>query len=519
MDIIKLILFDNITKKEFYIYPTELCHIDYFNALFNNFKEKDSRFIQIIVPNTGTTYDIILSEIFPNQKFHKENIDYLKKWFICQNFLSIQPDLSLLNNLILKPNDFDILLDIVDLIGYDDDTIKILNKYVPGDYDLSLLPRKLLKQMLKLSKMELFVAFYTNNIHILDCEYGQKVATLNKKFYRGHTRADLDENFYFGENDYIYSVSVCEINNQIAIGSKDCLRIYELTTMKQIININKFDVDPYDVNSIIYSLDGQYIVFSYEKKIDVRKIINHDLISWKIFEHPIYARVTDISHDNTHIISLSLADKMICIFNLETDVRKTIILPELSNRNMMSYRYMIKFLPYRTPCGIPPEAASQLCRTNKNNSYISYLENNSILIYNMDGILFNKIQLDLKCSYILDLNPNKFLLYEKNPKEFNDVVHILNTKNNKIICTFELKTGIYIPYFCVSKTNKNIIFIYGMQVHGYNNIIIQLNIKTGLAKDIMRKMVTGIKEDVYQMHHINCDTSLSTHIKKFIKNK
>jgi hypothetical protein len=89
--IIKLILFDNITKKGFYIYPTELCYIDYFNKLFNRFKEKDDVIVQIIVPDTNTTCDIILTEIIPNQKFgYKENIDYLKKWFICQNFLSMQ---------------------------------------------------------------------------------------------------------------------------------------------------------------------------------------------------------------------------------------------------------------------------------------------------------------------------------------------------------------------------------------------------------------------------------------------
>jgi TM2 domain-containing membrane protein YozV len=78
--IIKLILFDNITKKDFFIYSTELFHIDYFNKLFNGFKEKDHKVIQIIVPDTNTTYDIILTEISPNQTFnYKKNIDYLKK--------------------------------------------------------------------------------------------------------------------------------------------------------------------------------------------------------------------------------------------------------------------------------------------------------------------------------------------------------------------------------------------------------------------------------------------------------
>jgi WD40 repeat protein len=276
----------------------------------------------------------------------------------------MHPDISLLNNLNLKPNDFDILLDIIDLIGYNDDTISILNKYVPNDYDLSLFPKKLLKQMLKLSKMDAVIVFSydnhktSNDINILDHKNGQKIATLKLESY-------------LNESDPIYYVRICENNNQIAFRSKNCLRIYDLTTMKQINRIN-FNDEDFHIRTIIYSPDGQYIAFSYGSKIDVRKIIDHDLICWKLLEHQPLCYVADISYDNTYVISLSFDS--ICIFNINLNTQKRIMLAaNLCYHNMLCCQYYID---------------QSVLKKNLN---LLYLENNHILMYNMDGTLINKI--------------------------------------------------------------------------------------------------------------------------------
>jgi hypothetical protein len=111
------------------------------------------------------------------------------------------------------------------------------------------------------------------------------------------------------------------------------------------------------------------------------------------------------------------------------------------------------------------------------------------------------------------VNPNKFILFEKKNDMINTVLHIWNIKKNKIIYSLTICSWMDDkPYFCVSKTNKNIIFIC-VRAKYDKNIFLQLDIKIGAIK----KMTTNINNTIYHIDHIFYDTNLSTHIKKFIK--
>ena len=150
---LKLILTDESNTITMLIHKIILfANCTYFEKMLTGYKEAEQNEIVIHVPNAYVAYDIIIS-------FYGKEANYgnLPKWkhiletIICSDFLGIDCDSKLLENIIVPEEDFDLLLRVIQIVGYDEDTIKIINNNMPNNYDLSEFPDELIEHMINYS--------------------------------------------------------------------------------------------------------------------------------------------------------------------------------------------------------------------------------------------------------------------------------------------------------------------------------------------------------------------------------
>lgn len=115
-----------------------------------NYGTENVRKIKINVHNAYICYDIFQS--FYNRVTNVGEYPYwyhLLESFRCRDFFGLKIDQSLLLNLNVPEEGFEILMDVIDLLGYTDENIKIINKVLPKKYNLSKFPRELINNMIE----------------------------------------------------------------------------------------------------------------------------------------------------------------------------------------------------------------------------------------------------------------------------------------------------------------------------------------------------------------------------------
>src|SRR3989304_684981 len=176
----------------------------YFRKLLTSFKERNLNEITIHVPNTFITHDIIMS--FYGQKMNSLNLpnwQYLLETIKCWDFLGISFEPDILRNLRVPTEGFDLLLDVIDLVGYSNDfTIKLIKKNLPNNYDTSIFPKELLEELFKL-EYKIVSGSGDHSIKIWNAETGELIRTL-----LGHTNS-------------VHSVCFSSDNKRIVSGSDD----------------------------------------------------------------------------------------------------------------------------------------------------------------------------------------------------------------------------------------------------------------------------------------------------------
>ena len=133
----------------------------------SSFKESTLQHFEIEVPNAHIVHDIILSCRNP-----KWNINDLPEWNIgnlsrnyyileywkCCDFLCLPFCNELLYNIEhLSIENYDLLVDTMELLGYDKYKIWLMNKLLPPNYDLSKFPKELIKNMIKCARSYIFI--------------------------------------------------------------------------------------------------------------------------------------------------------------------------------------------------------------------------------------------------------------------------------------------------------------------------------------------------------------------------
>lgn len=152
---LELTLTDENNKKIIYVNKNILCsNMDYFEKLLRGgFKENNFKEITINVPNVTIANDIIMSFHKKLQKTDESsypNYFYILESIKFHEYFALKYDLNSLNKIKIPDEGFDLLLDVVELIGYTRDTIKLIYNNLPLEYDLLKLPKKLLVEILKI---------------------------------------------------------------------------------------------------------------------------------------------------------------------------------------------------------------------------------------------------------------------------------------------------------------------------------------------------------------------------------
>lgn len=118
----------------------------YFEKLLINCKEKNQNEITVHVPSIQAIHDIIMGFYGKpvDTSTWRSKLEFIK----CSDYLNMPYDASLINDIIVPVEGFDLLLDIIDLIGYTDETIKIINKNLPKSYDILKFPNELINELI-----------------------------------------------------------------------------------------------------------------------------------------------------------------------------------------------------------------------------------------------------------------------------------------------------------------------------------------------------------------------------------
>ncbi|AKI80633.1 putative BTB/POZ domain-containing protein [Acanthamoeba polyphaga mimivirus] len=226
----------------------------YFEKLLT-FGENYPNSIEILVPNTFVVYDIIMS--FYGQKINSGNYPEWKIYlesYRCRDFLGLELDISDIKHLIVPEEGFELLLDIIELIGYNNETIRLLIKNLPEKYDLNKFPKELLSKILKLSQNPCCITRKNNCFYVYDIVTSNLIKSIPVK------DINLENNYTFG------NIAVSPNNNQIAyISERKNIIIQSLYNIKTSHIIK----NKYHNSKISYSPDSKKLAFNTNKKIKI----------------------------------------------------------------------------------------------------------------------------------------------------------------------------------------------------------------------------------------------------------
>nr|WBF71175.1 hypothetical protein [Megavirus caiporensis] len=260
----------------------------FFQKMFSNFNQKFENIVQVI--DVDIAKDII-KLIYGFELNQSDNWQYKLKYYICCDYFGL--DCQLPTDIKVSSDCFDNLLDLIETIGYTDETIKILADNMPSDYDISTLPIELVK--------ELNNHIYSSNIIVMSIQ--------NKTMYNLVTNIDIankdmEKIKHIYQKEYCRNLCYLSNINKIAFTVKNILIIYDLD--KDQIQEHKWDDSTFE--SLKYNqIKNELIAFVHNTKERISYIHILCVNTWNIME-TIYRTNPNITIKN---ICLSLScDKL-----------------------------------------------------------------------------------------------------------------------------------------------------------------------------------------------------------------
>lgn len=143
----------------------------FFNKLLTNFRESHQNRVAVKVSNIFVARDLILS--FYGETKRTDNIpdwQYGLEWIKCSDYFGVDIDKNQIVKLDIPAEGTDLMLDIMNIIGYDKQTVKWLEKNLPADYELNSIPPALAKQLINHSSAVSLLMFEKYRIQLLNIE-------------------------------------------------------------------------------------------------------------------------------------------------------------------------------------------------------------------------------------------------------------------------------------------------------------------------------------------------------------
>lgn len=148
---LSLTLTDGTNKKTINVNRDVLCFgSDYFKCLLgHNFVESKTSEVTITVPNIDFAVYFIISlhNNFPaNETIHIHILESIR----LRDFfgLNYSTEIQLLHKLKIPEEDYDLLLETVNIIGYTDEMVMLLYENLPKKYNIPTLQKDLLKELI-----------------------------------------------------------------------------------------------------------------------------------------------------------------------------------------------------------------------------------------------------------------------------------------------------------------------------------------------------------------------------------
>ncbi|AKI79840.1 putative BTB/POZ domain-containing protein [Acanthamoeba polyphaga mimivirus] len=328
----------------------------YFETIFSSsFSDSVSDKFKMEVLNVYVMADIINSFYIDDIK-QSQNLSEVDYQLLCvqsRNFLGLGHKIYNLEKIIFPENKFDQLFDTIDsCIGYTKETMSILFYNMPMDYDLSKLPIKFLKKMLKISryfvlcindnKLELhnnYSCFYigpvrlNHNCKLLYSPIYHKYLIVNDTIHLIDTETDLSSISFYNnrycckntvlstDNRYVYSVYSNSTIRKFLTETTELIGVwYKDGSSIGIINKNQepnteFDDHP---KKIMYSTPYDYIVIQYGNNLVCYKCLDMS-IRWEMDN----VCLPTLSQCEKYIICLKGTTKnQLCVIDIEKNLLK-----------------------------------------------------------------------------------------------------------------------------------------------------------------------------------------------------
>nr|AEX62259.1 putative BTB_POZ domain-containing protein [Moumouvirus Monve] len=172
-------------------------------------------------------------------------------------------DKNILYDLEVHEVDFDLLLDVIDMIGYDRKTIQLLINNLPPDYNLRKFPKELL-ETIKLQPTSYIIATGNKDETIKLYRISTKRSTTN--YYFDKSIKYYPTNKKYKMSNKIQYISYLNNNQIISCDRDNILRIWDTITgdlIKEILNTENTFINPLipSPNGIICAFDNGYIKF------------------------------------------------------------------------------------------------------------------------------------------------------------------------------------------------------------------------------------------------------------------
>ena len=266
----------------------------YFSKLFGFGIEATSDKITINVSNLNIMFDLIMS-------YYDEKQNSLPEWkykletIKSKIFLGMDYDPNLLRNIKVPEEGFEQLINAIEMIGFTDETIKIINNNLPTDYDIAKLSTELINEMINVGSSYSIASICNGSVKLWNTN-GQEISS----------RIITDNG----------SVSISSDNNKwiICPSSTSSIKLCEIKTGKEI---KTFSGHYYFIGCLSFSGDNKLVISSSYNCIKLLDVESGNKI--RKFEQD-YSELcsASFSSDNKLIVSIKTTRQNIQLWDVET---------------------------------------------------------------------------------------------------------------------------------------------------------------------------------------------------------
>ncbi|BCS83571.1 BTB/POZ domain and WD-repeat protein [Cotonvirus japonicus] len=239
----------------------------YFNNLLTKFQEQNSTIVKLTIPYANIARDVIEQLCNSNSIINDStDIEYQLKFYKTCVFFGIEIDHKFLENIKVPCQCFDLLLDVIDIIGYDEHTIKIIVNNLPLDYDISTFPKSLIDEMYTIS---------TSYEIIASIDYGLTIQRYDPDTLK------LFEYVNFSVSSFYYIIYLQHNNNIFLENDKDIKIVnFNNNTKKHVYTFSQKNNLSFNIAFSLTSknlsiCDGKKIFVVDEEKNSVLKTLKH----------------------------------------------------------------------------------------------------------------------------------------------------------------------------------------------------------------------------------------------------